>query len=101
MISLTTTKGRTTIVRVGASEGSSTAGLGISGEGVAKCRPDDFYNEATGELIALGRAIQDFGQQVEQAGRDRVTSKLEMAKVMAALGIDVVFNEHDSVEAAK
>jgi len=64
------------------------APLGVTGEGVARCRPEDFYVQDTGDLIALGRAIQDFGRQVEEQG---LAQSMSGATVQQAL--DAAFGE--------
>lgn len=71
-------EGLLTRVFVIADEDSTTADLGITGTGEARCRPDDFYVAMTGERIALGRALQDFGRQVEAAGCAESVSNADM-----------------------
>ena len=38
----------------------------FTGEGEARARPDDRFNAKVGEGIALGRALQDLGKQIEE-----------------------------------
>lgn len=41
------------------------------GLGVARCRPDDRFNEKVGSGIALGRALQDLGKRIEEKWLER------------------------------
>lgn len=85
MISLTTRVGTDTIVTVAADEDTVLADLNLSGTGVARLRPGDFDVPVTGERIAMGRAIQDFGRQVEEAGLNESVCKCEIERVLTAL----------------
>jgi hypothetical protein len=40
----------------------------LVGLGTARCRPDDHQDLIVGSSIALGRALVDLGQQVEESG---------------------------------
>lgn len=72
---------RTTTVTVTAEGNFSGIGLGE-----AICRPDDVFSRKTGILIATGRAFQDLGRKVEDAGHAQVVSKAEVSRVMDAIG---------------
>ena len=85
MLSQTTFEDAKTTVLVMPSPGSMLDGLGLVGYGTARCRPDDLYSASTGELIALGRAIQDFGQRVEALGCAESVSQADVERVLKAL----------------
>jgi hypothetical protein len=85
MIALTTTKGLVTTVEVASDERTLTSDLRVTGRGVARCKADDFYARTTGERIALGRAIQDFGRQVEAAGLAESVSLADIDRAFVAL----------------
>lgn len=87
MIALTTCEGRTVTVEVASDEGTLTDDLRIVGRGVARCKPDDVYVRATGERIALGRAMQDFGRQVEAAGCAESVCVEDVGRVLNALAL--------------
>lgn len=76
-------QGRTTTVTVIAEPGSICQGL--SGTGVARCRPEDVFVPEVGEAIALGRAIQDLGRQVEQDGVECSYSEADLARAFEML----------------
>lgn len=82
MISLTSVEGTTTTVEVAADEGTLLADSNIVGRGVARTSPGDVFDPEVGRIIALGRAIQDFGRQVEADGEAAVVSKAEFARVV-------------------
>jgi len=94
----TTTTGRTTIVTVHPARGSVCEQLGVVGEGQAKCRHQDFFNAETGYIIALGRAVQDMGKNIENLGHERVVSKTDLARAMRELSIVAVLTEKDVIE---
>ena len=74
--------GNITRVEVFAGPSSDLALLGITGRGEARCRPEDSFSETTGQLIAIGRAIQDFGRQVTEFGDSTVVTKADVARVI-------------------
>lgn len=78
-------KGRVTKATVFAEPGTLLEPAGIVGHGEAKCRKDDIFSTTTGELIALGRAQQDFGKQVENVGHAGVVSIDEALRVLVVL----------------
>lgn len=85
MLSITTHDGLRTEVHVTSDPDSLTAGLGIVGHGEARCRPTDLFVRSTGDLIALGRAIQDFGRQVEAVGLEESVGVDEVERVLNAV----------------
>lgn len=85
MLAKTETDGPKTTVTVIADEGSRTAPFQITGVGVARCRPDDLYVAATGELIALGRAMADYSRQIEALGLESSVSNADVVRVGAAI----------------
>lgn len=89
MIAITSRVGNDTIVTVAAdpAHDTLTSDLGITGHGVARLRPGDFDVPATGQRIALGRAIQDYGAQVEAAGLDESVCGCEVERVIHALAL--------------
>lgn len=97
MLSQTTRDGLKTTVLVLADPDSQLGGLGLTGYGTARCRPDDLYVEATGELIALGRAIQDFGQRVEAMGCAESVSYADVERVLKALALGAADEEPEPV----
>lgn len=85
MYSLTERDGAKTTVTVAAEPGTKLEHLQVIGQGTARCKPDDLYNPKTGELIALGRALKDYGAKVEEAGLCRSLSLDEVDAVLAEL----------------
>ena len=83
MLAKTTFDGRTTVVEVSADEESLTFPEGITGVGSALCRKSDVFDPKTGEGIALGRAIEDFGRQVAAKWDARVITYEQLEKVTA------------------
>ena len=83
MLAQTTITGCVTTVEVSADEDSFTFPEGITGIGHAICRKADVFDRSTGQGIALGRAIQDFGVQVTAKWEARVVSKETMDSVIA------------------
>ena len=55
--------GRTTVSTVIPEAGSLADGL--VGTGIARCRPDDHFDDVVGEKIATARAVQDLGRAME------------------------------------
>jgi len=82
MLAQTTTTGCVTTVEVSADEKSITFSEGITGVGSAKCRKADVFDKQTGEGIALGRAIEDFGRQVTARWEARVVTNDEFDRVV-------------------
>lgn len=80
MISSTTHEGRITIVEVFPADDSTTAGL--IGKGETRCRPEDAYSPLIGEIIALGRAVQDLGRKCEEIGLARTVTNEEVERVL-------------------
>lgn len=76
---------RVTKATVFAEPGTLLEPMNIVGHGEAKCRKDDVFSPAVGELIALGRAQQDFGRQVEEIGHFGVVSFTEAERVLTSL----------------
>lgn len=85
MIASTTHQDRVTIVEMRASPGTAAYPFDITGHGEAICRLDDAFNPKTGEMIASGRAIQDFGRQIEEVGHSRVVTLEELRRVVRHL----------------
>lgn len=83
MKSLTSRIGNETFVTVAPDEDSLLGDTGLIGHGVARCNVTDIYDAEIGEGIALGRAIQDFGHQVEAAFNSRTVTVEEFHRVMA------------------
>lgn len=83
MQSLTSRIGNETFVTVAPDTESLLGDSNISGYGTSRCMAADVYDAEIGEGIALGRAIQDFGRQVEQAFLQRVVTAEEFGRVMA------------------
>lgn len=90
MQSLTSRIGNDTFVTVAADAESLLGDTQISGHGTSRCMASDVYDAEIGEGIALGRAIQDFGRQVEQAFLARVVTTEEFHRVMALFPPDQV-----------
>ena len=65
MISSTSRSGRVISVEVSAEIGSTIYADGLVGKGHAVCRKEDHFVQGIGERIALGRAMQDLGAQLE------------------------------------
>ncbi len=78
---IATSDGTTTTVTVEAELGTLLEESGITGTGQARCRPDDMFSLETGEGIALGRAMQDYGRQVEAEALKWTVTKDEFARV--------------------
>lgn len=86
-----THQGRTTTVTVFAEDGSALAGM--TGAGIARCRPEDVLIPEVGEAIALGRAIQDLGSKVEAGALSCSFSQDDLAKafeMLELLGVQVL-----------
>lgn len=74
--------GQRTFVSVRAGDDTSLDALEIVGLGVARCRPEDAYSSTVGELIAMGRAIADFGQKVAAYAESKVVTKAEVERAL-------------------
>lgn len=83
MISLTSHVGSTTIVTVGAEPGTVLEGYSATAK--ARCAPTDVYVPEVGTMIALGRAIQELGRQVEDDALSLTITKDDMAKALDTL----------------
>jgi len=83
VIYVVTRDGRTTTVRTTSdATGDHLPELDtLVGTGVARCRRDDVQSGRVGTTIALGRALQDLGRQLEAAGLARTVSLDEMDRV--------------------
>lgn len=82
MKAITDFDGPRTFVRVTAGDDSPVEPLGIVGLGEARCRDEDAYSSTIGELIALGRAIADFGRQVTAYADSKVVTKAEVCRAL-------------------
>jgi hypothetical protein len=58
---------------------------GVVGRGTAFRSKNDVRLDEIGETIAIGRAIQDFGRQVEARGHAQCVTKDEYARVQALI----------------
>jgi hypothetical protein len=90
MISKTDFSGAVTTTTVTAEPGSLLDGYGIVGEGVARCRSNDVYSRSIGEDLAIARAIQDFGRQIEEKALDRTVSLDDADRVLAIVLEDML-----------
>lgn len=86
MLAKTTIEGRVTTVEVLAEDDTLTSAEGITGVGSALCRKADVFDPKTGEGIALGRAIEDFGRKLTAKWEERVVSR-EMLDLVTSLVI--------------
>jgi hypothetical protein len=84
---ITAQDGPKTFATVAPHPGAPLAALGVTGQGVARCRPGDLQVQAHGELISIGRALQDLGQKVEAIGLDASICEADVMHVLDALSM--------------
>jgi Domain of unknown function (DUF1876) len=77
--------GRITEATVWADPDGIAHTVGIVGQGTATRSKNDIRLDEIGETIALGRAIQDFGRQVEMRGHAACVTKEEYDRVNALI----------------
>lgn len=56
--------------------------FGVTGVGVARCRPDDVFIPEIGKEMAMGRAVMAIGALIEESANQKVVTKNELLRVM-------------------
>lgn len=82
---LTSHVGPKTLVTIAPEAGSIIEDLDIVGEGEARCRPDDLFVPSTGQRIALGRAMIDYGRKLEAVATAESVSQEMRDRVVTAM----------------